>query len=290
MSTIESLPAASAVESSVETVEKPVSTTGLADIETLIAANPSQALVILAKYIEKAAKAVGKQPKRKGSMPKGETPKQLNAWADRVTATLERLREENPKATRKEAMEVAARELDEEDPEGAPKRAAAREKRAETASKKKALKEAAKGVAVIGAAITAAPAEKKARKPKDPEAAAAKKAEKAAKKSTSSEDAKAAAASILAKVGLSDAAPEAKPKKTLKKKAAAPEPEVLPAETGLERVEFNGMEYFKNDTGKSTYFWQVNDDGESFGAFVGRFDESTKTIDATYPEPIIASE
>jgi hypothetical protein len=288
MSTIESLPVASAVESVAEmSIEKPVSTTGPLDIEALIAANPAQAMIVLAEFMKKAAKAVGKQPKRKGSMPKGETPKQLNEWTDRVNSVLERMRTENPKATRKEAMAVAARELDEEDPEGAPKRAAAREKRAETAAKKKAAKAQA---TVLGAALSSGLASateekkpKKARTPKDPEAAAAKKSKKAAAKTD--DETKAKAASLLAQVGLTDAAPAKKP--ALKKKGAAPQPETLPADTGLENVEFNGTEYFKNDSGKNTYFWEVNEDG-SLGAYVGRFDEATKTLDVTYPEPAMS--
>ncbi len=289
MSTTE-FPVASAVESAVEmSTEKPVSTTGPLDIEALIAANPAQAMIVLAEFMKKAAKAVGKQPKRKGSMPKGETPKQLNEWTDRVNSVLERMRETDPKATRKEAMAVAARELDEEDPEGAPKRAAAREKRAETAAKKKAAKAQA---SVLGAALssglsvaTEEKKPKKARTPKDPEAAAAKKAKKAAAKTD--EATKAAAANLLTKVGLSDAAPAPAKKPVLKKKVAAPQPETLPADTGLENIEFNGTEYFKNDSGKNTYFWEVNEDG-SLGVYVGRFDEATKTLDVTYPEPTMS--
>jgi hypothetical protein len=281
MSTTEFLPVASAVESSVEmSIEKPVSTTGPLDIDALIAANPAQALVVLAEFMKKAAKAVGKQPKRKGSMPKGETPKQLNEWTDRVNAALERMRETDPKATRKAAMAVAARELDEEDPEGAPKRAAAREKRADTATKKKAAKAQA---SVLGAALSSSLAtapEKKPRKVKDTDGAAPKKSKKTTKMD---EETKVAATSLLAQVGLTDAAP-APVKKILKKKPAPPQPETLPADTGLERIEFNGTEYFKNDSGKNTYFWEVSDD-ESLGVYVGRFDEVSKTLDVTYPEP-----
>ena len=282
MSTTEFLPVASAVESSVEmSIEKPVSTTGPLDIDALIAANPAQALVVLAEFMKKAAKAVGKQPKRKGSMPKGETPKQLNEWTDRVNAALERMRETDPKATRKAAMAVAARELDEEDPEGAPKRAAAREKRADTATKKKAAKAQA---SVLGAALSSSLAtapEKKPRKVKDTEGAAPKKS----KKTKTDDETKVAATSLLAQVGLTDAAPVKKP--VLRKKPAPPQPEALPADTGLERIEFNGTEYFKNDSGKNTYFWEVSDD-ESLGVYLGRFDEVSKTLDVTYPEPTMS--
>ena len=51
-------------------------------------------------------------------------------WNSLVTETYAELKEKNPKTTRSEAMEEAARRLDEMDPEGAPKRATERARRA----------------------------------------------------------------------------------------------------------------------------------------------------------------
>jgi len=64
----------------------------------------------------------------------------MKEWNELVSAVWADLKEENPKATRQDAMKEASRRKDDEDPEGAEKRAAARDKRDAAKEKKKSEK------------------------------------------------------------------------------------------------------------------------------------------------------
>ena len=64
----------------------------------------------------------------------------MKQWNELVSTVWTELKEENPKATRQDAMKEASRRKDEDDPEGAEKRAAAREKREVAKDKKKSAK------------------------------------------------------------------------------------------------------------------------------------------------------
>ena len=71
---------------------------------------------------------------------KREVSEGMKAWNELVSAVWAELKEENPKATYPDAMKEASRRKDSEDPEGAEKRAAAREKREVAKEKKKSAK------------------------------------------------------------------------------------------------------------------------------------------------------
>jgi hypothetical protein len=71
---------------------------------------------------------------------KREVSEGMKAWNELVSTVWAELKEENPKATRQDAMKEASARKDAEDPEGAEKRAAAREKREAAKEKKKSAK------------------------------------------------------------------------------------------------------------------------------------------------------
>jgi hypothetical protein len=84
-----------------------------------------EVLVILTKTAYKGAGG-----KKSSSGAKRAPSEGFLKWNSLVSDTYAEMKELNPKTTRAEAMEEAARRLDEMDPEGAPKRAAERAKRA----------------------------------------------------------------------------------------------------------------------------------------------------------------
>jgi hypothetical protein len=82
----------------------------------------------------------------KKDKPKREQSDGQKAWTEFVKQVWAEMKDENPKATYKDAMSEASKRKDEDDPEGAKKRAAAREKRASAKSSKSASKTASKDV------------------------------------------------------------------------------------------------------------------------------------------------
>jgi nucleolin len=74
----------------------------------------------------------------KKDKPKREQSEGQKAWTEFVKEVWADMKEENPKATYKDAMTEASKRKDEDDPEGAKKRADAREKRAEAKERKSA--------------------------------------------------------------------------------------------------------------------------------------------------------
>ncbi len=83
-----------------------------------------EVLVILTKTAYKGAGG-----KKSSSGAKRAPSEGFLKWNTLVTETYAEMKADNPKTTRSEAMEEAARRLDELDPEGAPKRAAERARR-----------------------------------------------------------------------------------------------------------------------------------------------------------------
>jgi hypothetical protein len=79
-------------------------------------------------------------PSEKPAKAKREQTDSMKQWNELVSTVWTELKEENPKATRQDAMKEASRRKDDDDPEGAEKRAAAREKREVAKEKKKSAK------------------------------------------------------------------------------------------------------------------------------------------------------
>ena len=171
-------------------------------------------------------------------------------WNSLVTETYAELKEKNPKTTRSEAMEEAARRLDEMDPEGAPKRAAERARRAA----------------------------KKAEKDGD---------DKSVKSSSSKTPKKSSASSAFASDS-EEEAPKKKTPAT-KKPAPAPAAEkVEESKPDYKGVKVKGKNYIMNQSNNAAY--EAIEDGEGGfnpGAYAGIYkkENGKASIDSDIPEP-----
>lgn len=87
--------------------------------------------------LDLSSSSKSEKPSKKDK-PKREQSDGQKAWTDYVKQVWAEMKEDDPKATYKDAMSEASRRKDAEDPEGAKKRAAAREKRAEAKERKSA--------------------------------------------------------------------------------------------------------------------------------------------------------
>ena len=249
--------------------------------------------------LKKLAKLVGKtvvaKPKKDPSAPKGETPAQLKVWNALVDSVLEELRTHDPKATRAQAMTEARKRQDASDPEGAAKREAARLKRQETASRKKAEKEGLLNALATGAsvsdALAAAPAKERAKRaPMSEETKAAAAAKRAATIAAKKAAGGGAGEPVSAPAATTTAAPSsnvsALKKRLLDAKKPAtvvPVQETLPAECDAQPFELNGIKYWK--TSALDYLWEQKDDGDQ-GDFVGKLVGGV--VDTRWPEPAYA--
>ena len=92
------------------------------------------------EQFESIGKKVSTVSSEKPAKPKREQTPAMKDWNELVSTVWEELKEDNAKATRQDAMKEASRRKDDEDPEGAEKRAAAREKREVAKDKKKSEK------------------------------------------------------------------------------------------------------------------------------------------------------
>jgi hypothetical protein len=94
--------------------------------------------------VDEQFEAIGKKvttvSSEKPAKVKREVSEGMKAWNELVSTVWAELKEDDPKATRQDAMKEASRRKDEEDPEGAEKRASAREKREIAKEKKKSSK------------------------------------------------------------------------------------------------------------------------------------------------------
>jgi hypothetical protein len=87
--------------------------------------------------LDLSSSSKSEKPSKKDK-PKREQSDGQKAWTDYVKQVWAEMKEDDPKATYKDAMSEASRRKDSEDPEGAKKRAAAREKRSEAKERKSA--------------------------------------------------------------------------------------------------------------------------------------------------------
>ena len=112
-------------------------------IMTRITKNQTQLKKAFAN-VDEQFEAIGKRvsvvSSEKPAKVKREQTAGMKEWNDLVSTVWAELKEENPKATRQDAMKEASRRKDDEDPEGAEKRAAARDKREAAKEKKKSSK------------------------------------------------------------------------------------------------------------------------------------------------------
>jgi len=186
-------------------------------------------------------------------------------WNSLVSDTYTEMKELNPKTTRAEAMEEAARKLDEMDPEGAPKRAAERVKRAAKKSEKDGDNKSVKS-------------------------SSSKPAKKSSASSAFASDSEEEAPKKIAK-------PSTKPstKPTAKPAAKKPEPEPEPEADKVEEstpdykgVKVKGKNYILNQSNNAAY--EAVDNGEGGfnpGPYAGIYkkENGKASIDSDIPEP-----
>ena len=273
------------------------------ELLTIIAAATAEA--------KKSAKVVAKAPKeakeKKGSMPKGMNPPQLDKPRKWVEYVLKRANEVGwPAITVKDTValpasverdgkhvfEATGKPLNNKQAMSLPK-----ESSVEVAASADAESDAESESSVeVSLEVPAAPKEKKEKKAKKTEEE--KEAEKVAKKEaadlkkTQEKEVKEAAKKAekeAKKAASKEEAPKAKPV-AMKLKKAAPKVEERPfdieADTMVHEWVFQGKKVYVNSNGE---MWERTDSDEA-GPWMGKYDPATKVLDASASEPLYADE
>ena len=224
-----------------------------------------EVLVILTKTAYKGAGG-----KKSSSAAKRAPSEGFLKWNTLVTETYAELKELNSKTTRSEAMEEAARRLDEIDPEGAPKRATERARRTAKKAEKDTDSKSVKSTS-----------SKSAKKSSASSAFASDSEEEAPKKKTPAVKPTKSTKAVSKKP-----APEPAPEP--ESEAEKPEEKVEESKPDYKGVKVKGTNYILNQSNNAAY--EAVEDGEGGfnpGPYAGIYkkENGKASINADIPEP-----